>query len=205
MEVRPRLTNIRSGQRGCWHCSYAGNVAARRVPEAEAVQDMLKADLNPLEPFVDVGTPWQCLCLRCDAIVKPELENIRAGQGGCKYCAERGLNYSAPAVVYVITSQQLWAHKVGVAGTGAKRNRLAEHRRRDWELYNKLQFATGSAAYQVEQAVLQRLQQGGISLGYLSEELMPQKGASETMCADAISLPALWRMVEYEATKMDAS
>ena len=59
----------------------------RRVPEAEAIADMRAVGLEPLDPYPGARKPWPCQCMTCDKKVAPTLDNIRRGQGGCRYCA----------------------------------------------------------------------------------------------------------------------
>jgi hypothetical protein len=80
--VEPSLHSIQRGQGGCGHC--AGNA---RLDPGAAAEVMRAAGIEPLVPYRSVMTPWRCRCLRCGEIIKPTLNNIKRGQGGCGWCA----------------------------------------------------------------------------------------------------------------------
>lgn len=52
---------------------------------AEAV--MLKAGLQPLEPYKNSRSNWKCKCLKCGDVVSPKYGSIKSGHGGCGICA----------------------------------------------------------------------------------------------------------------------
>lgn len=51
-----------------------------------AEQVMLKAGLQPLEPYESSGANWKCECLRCGKVVSPRYSSVNRG-AGCEYCA----------------------------------------------------------------------------------------------------------------------
>jgi len=134
--------------------------------------------------------------------VKPVLGTIRAG-GGCKFCATRGLDYDAPALLYVITHDELKAHKVGIGSpTGY---RLKTHHKYGWITYKVIEFPTGQDAYEVESAVLRWLR---LELGLpqaLTQHDMPQRGETETVYSDDIDLAILWNGVRRIADEVRAA
>ncbi|MFI1174211.1 hypothetical protein [Streptomyces melanogenes] len=133
------------------------------------------------------------------------LSNIRRGQGGCRYCADPGFDYTGPAVLYVITHRALGAHKIGIAGESARNNRLTVHRRYGWEVFKVARFVRGADAHLVEQAVLRRLR-SELGLGqYLTVVDMPQRGETETTDAAEISLGELWQLVKVETARAKPS
>ncbi len=52
--------------------------------EAEAL--MIRAKLQPLEPYASATTKWKCECLQCGETVYPKYNMIKRGQGGCRKC-----------------------------------------------------------------------------------------------------------------------
>lgn len=124
--------------------------------------------------------------------VTPVIGTIRAG-GGCRYCATKGLDYTAPALLYLITHPELEAHKVGIGSPTA--GRLAAHRKHGWTVYKTIHYPTGQQAYEVETAVLRWLR---LEMGLpqaLTQRDMPQRGETETVYAADIDLPLLWQEV----------
>ena len=55
-------------------------------PEA-AKKVMIKAGLEPLEPYSGANSNWKCKCKRCGKIVTPKYASVNFGRKGCKYCA----------------------------------------------------------------------------------------------------------------------
>jgi hypothetical protein len=50
---------------------------------------MLKAGLEPLEPYKTALTKWKCKCLGCGDIVFPKYNQIQQGVGGCNKCGTK--------------------------------------------------------------------------------------------------------------------
>jgi hypothetical protein len=86
-EVSPNLNNVQKTKLACKYCS--GNA----VHPDDAIKEMKKANLKPLEKFVSASKPWKSKCMSCGKIVSPKYKSISAGQGGCRECGikKRGL------------------------------------------------------------------------------------------------------------------
>lgn len=78
----PTYGSIKGGG-GCGVCS--GKIV---IPEL-AIEEMLKAGLQPLVPYPGGKSNWKCKCLKCGEIVYPNYADIKQGDGGCKYCARQ--------------------------------------------------------------------------------------------------------------------
>lgn len=78
--VHPNLGNVKTGRSKCVYCN------GRKVDIEEALDLLAIRDLEPLEPFKNVMTPWKCKCLKCGDLVQPALNSLKQGQGGCKRC-----------------------------------------------------------------------------------------------------------------------
>ena len=50
---------------------------------------MLKAGLEPLEPYKNALMKWKCKCLGCGDIVFPKYNQIQQGIGGCNKCGTK--------------------------------------------------------------------------------------------------------------------
>jgi hypothetical protein len=98
-EVTPRYSNIRQGWGGCPACRRAASSARQRGPEAEAIEVLRAAGLEPLEPYQGVMAPWQSQCRTCGNQVAPLLNNIKKGQRGCKWCTGRAIDPAEAAEV----------------------------------------------------------------------------------------------------------
>jgi DNA-binding CsgD family transcriptional regulator len=91
-EVRLRYTNIKQGWGGCGRCGRRAQGRTQRGPEAEAISDFRAVGLEPIEPFVNVMTPWRSQCRNCGREVSPLLNNIRKGQGACRWCSGKSVD-----------------------------------------------------------------------------------------------------------------
>lgn len=188
-EVEPAYTAIQRGQKGCVYCG------GKKVDPDEAFRLMLAAGLTPLETYQRADKPWKCTCNKCKKLVTPTYTSIRIGQGGCRYCANKGIDYNEPAYLYLITHQVLGAHKVGIANSKTRVNRIKEHQKYGWELFKSIQFDSGDEAFQIEQKVLVWLrQERGLGV-HLSKEQLPQSGYSETVDSTEIELSTIWAKV----------
>lgn len=181
---------INMGQNPCGYC------AGKRVDPKSAFVTMVNAGLTPLEDYVRADKPWRCTCNKCQKIVTPTYTSIRTGQGGCRYCANKGLDYNEPAYLYLMTNHVLGAHKIGIANGKTRVNRIKEHQKYGWELFKSIDFDSGDEAFQIEQQVLVWLRQDrGLGV-FLSKKQLPQSGYSETVDAIEIELVTIWARVE---------
>ena len=157
---------------------------------------MVGAGLTPLEEYVRADKPWRCTCNKCQKIVTPTYTSIRVGQGGCRYCTNKGLDYSEPAYLYLMTHPILGAHKVGIANFKTRVNRIKEHQKYGWEVFRSIDFDTGDDAFQIEQQVLDWIRvKKGLGI-FLSKEQLPQGGYSETVEAAEIELATIWSKIQ---------
>jgi recombinational DNA repair protein (RecF pathway) len=182
-------------QQGYGPCGYC---AGKIVDVEEALILMRSAGLIPLDPYTKALEKWRCQCTKCGRTVYPTYGAIRSGQGGCRFCAQIGIDYTGPGFIYLMTHPKLQSHKVGIGGlrpTG-KRDRVNEHQKFGWDLYARVEYETADDAFQIEQKVLSWLRQEKQLAIYLSALEMPQGGYTETVDASEIDLPTIWAKVE---------
>jgi hypothetical protein len=136
----------------------------------------------------------------CDREVTARLSKIRRGEGACGYCARYGFNLLNPAVVYVLHNSALGAVKVGITGG---EERTAKYVRNGWTLLQATSFATGAAAWAIEQAVLRHIREG-MALSYFltPEQMGAQGGWTETFDASLLPPSSLCQMVEQERNRL---
>jgi len=195
-ETSPRLHSILAGQGACKYCG--GKVVD--VNFAERV--MQDAGFIVSSPFPGTGKPWESICKNCKRKVSPTYGNIKQG-GGCKYCNAGSFKSSKPAILYLITSESLGSHKIGIANVHvSQRNkevqinpRIAEHIRLKWKVFKVIEFESGLNAFEVEQEVLVWLKKRNLGV-FLSKDSMPQGGHTETIDAAEIDLATIWAKVE---------
>lgn len=189
--IYPKYTSVANiGANPCAYCS------GKKVDSDSAFKIMLAAELTPLVPYPGADTKWDCVCQKCGKFVTPTYTGIRVGQGGCRYCAEKGLDYNEPTFLYLMTHELFNAHKVGIGNHKTKLNRIDEHRKNGWLLIESKDFATGDEAYEVEQAVMKWIRLEKKLPPYLSSKEMPQRGWTETVEASEIGLHLIWEKIE---------
>ncbi len=190
--VYQSYSRMKQGDGPCGYC--AGKV----VDIEDAIEIMQSAGLVPLVPYPGTLERWKCECQNCGRVVYPRYSGIRNGQGGCRFCAQIGIDYTGPGFIYLMTHPYLQSHKVGIGGSKRSRNRdrVAEHQKFGWSLHSRKDFETADEAFQVEQKVISWLR-NDIKLGvFLSVSEMPQGGYTETIDASEIDLPTIWAKVE---------
>jgi hypothetical protein len=174
-------------------CIYCGGTAP--LDPKEAVKFMIANKLKPLEPYKNARAAWKCKCLKCGAIVSPSQTNVKRGSG-CKYCADIGLEYGKPAFLYVMVHKEFSSVKIGVGNHDSKPERITEHKNYGWVLLKKYDLPTGGHAAHVEKFVFRWIRKELKLPVHLAAEQMPQGGFSETVDADEISMPNLYRIIE---------
>jgi len=186
--IYPTYGSSSSRSSGCIYC------AGRKVDSKDAVTYMKSRELIPLVPFPGARKPWKCKCKICKNIVSPQYSSVKGGQGGCKYCADWGIDYLGKGFIYLMTNPGLNAHKVGISGETktSQGDRVSKHQKSGWELYKRLDFATADEAHLIEQAVLNWVRKDKKLNPFLSEFEMPQGGYTETVDASEIDLPTIW-------------
>jgi hypothetical protein len=189
-QVTPRLGDLKQGQSGCIFC------AGLKVLEADAIELALKNGFTPIVPYPGANKGWECRCNLCGKVSKPHYTTMQQGPTGCKYCTEVGFDFNSAAIIYLITNENLGAHKIGVAGASEKNERMSKHLRQKWKLFKTMNFARGEDAFLVEQEILRWFRKEKDLRVYLAREQMPQGGSTETVDASEIDLPTIWAKVE---------
>lgn len=186
--VTPVWAHARHGRGICPHCS--GSI----VNVEQAIELMRSRGLEPLVVFPGSAKPWLCRCENCGRETSPQYNAIYSkSRGGCKWCADKGIDYAAPSIVYLITNKELGAHKIGIAAETSQR--MVAHSREGWVTYKTLHVVDGYTAKQVEDQVLSWWRHDLGLAHFLLPEQMPQGGFSETVDADEVDLPLTWEQV----------
>lgn len=253
-ECFPRFANIKSGNGGCQVCALKRRIASRTLSEEVAVQIMKDSGLIPLEPYKSSKDKWLCKCGTCGREVRPMLNTIQQGDGGCgwcsksivdpeealkfmvqngfapqieypgsnvpwpskheacgrisspryasikrggtcKFCTNKGFQFHLPGYIYLITHSELHAHKVGIASSDMRNDRVKSHVAQGWQLFRTKSFELGDDAYRVEQATLNWLRSELNLSACVSSTEMPQGGWSETVSSDEIDLVSIWDQI----------
>jgi recombinational DNA repair protein (RecF pathway) len=199
--IYPQLSSVKNRNSGCEYCT------GHKVDIKDAKATMKSADLLPLEEFKSSKSPWKCKCLKCQREVSPSYSSIRNGQGGCRYCADWGIDYTGPGFIYLMENRTYETFKLGIGGVkdSRGRDRIRQHEKHGWKLLKKLSFEVTDDAFMVEQEVLKWVREDkGLPI-YLSELEMPQGGYTETVNAGEISSHEIWNKVLKETKKFSKS
>ena len=174
-------------------CAYCGG---NRIDLKDAHKLMLKSKLKPLEPYKSALSKWKCECLKCGKIVYPQYSSIQTGQGGCRYCAVKGINMNTPSYLYLITNYELNSHKVGMGNHKKLNDRLKKFVKYGWKVHKVWETNTGAIAIDIETEVLRILRKDLKLPIYLSKSDMPKtEGHTETVDADEITLLQLEKII----------
>jgi hypothetical protein len=198
------MEKIEHGKRNVWktECLTCGTIVNKRVdgllknkkcqncywiskimPEEEALQILSDAHLKPLEPYIKAKDWWKVICLRCNSVTRVKAKTIKQGSG-CTNCSKNGFSVDDPAYVYLITHNDFNSHKIGIANSNNRHDRLQILCGKGWAKYKVWNFETGMQALNIEKSVFKIIRKDL----KLPIHLVGINGASETIDADLISL-----------------
>lgn len=184
-QVQPTYSSIQGGSKGCGYC--AGN----KIEDESAELFMHSIGIEPLEPYRSGHVAWKCRCLSCGNEISPKYSNVKSGQGACKFCASRGIDYNKSAYLYLMLHEEFDSLKVGISNHDASTNRIKSHIKFGWKLLESHDFATAKDAEIVEQELLRWVRIERNLPVHLVAEMMPQGGFTETIDASEIRIPEL--------------
>ncbi len=191
--VFPSFANVKSGHQGCAYCS------GKKIDEVDAVEFMKLKGYEPLEPYRGNKNKWKVKHLNCGRIVYPAYNTIQSGQGGCSFCAPYGIKMEEPSYIYLITHQELSAHKIGIGNNTKlkKKDRLHRLNFVGWQTIKKWDVETGKHALEIEKEIFTHIRKNlGIPVFLAAENMAKLGGHTETMDADSISLLELERIIQ---------
>ena len=189
--VYPTYSNIKGGKGACGYCSQ------RIVNPKDAEKIMKKAFLSPIDPYPGTNKRWKCQCLKCKKTVYPTYSHVKNGHTGCIYCAPAGLDLRKASYLYLITNQNLNAHKVGIGNIRLHNDRVKQFNKKGWVTYQTWNVESGKMALVMEKEVFRILRKDMKFPIYLTKSEMPITGGhAETIDADAITLLALEKIIK---------
>ena len=193
--VSPIFATILRGGNGCIGCNTKISAERYKFPEDKAIAIMREAGFEPLTPYTNALTRWECICKRCGKESKPKLNSVQNGSR-CIHCSDFGFRIDEPAYIYLMFHPELNSIKVGIGGSTTRNDRIEVHKHYGWILYNKIQYTKGEDALEVEQNSLEWLRNDLNLPSYLLPSQMPQGGHTETIDAGEIDLPTIWRRIQ---------
>lgn len=193
--VSPIYNSIQRGQGGCNNCGVQKRSDQARTEQSVAFAVAKSRNLQPLEVYIKRTKPWKCKCLICENISEPTLSGMQRGSA-CKYCAKSGFDGSAPAVFYLITHKSFQSIKIGITNDNSIPDRLKIHSRHGWEIQKRYFFQRGDDAEEIEFRTLKWLRKDLELPIHLTSDMMPQKGHTETINADSITVLEIQKKVD---------
>ena len=97
--VYVRYSGIKDGEGGCIPCGYLSRDLGKiKLKEKDTKAVMLKAKLQPLEPYKTTNKKWKCKCLVCGTIVYPTYATVKRTGTACITCGtiRRGIKRRMP-------------------------------------------------------------------------------------------------------------
>ncbi len=191
-----RYGSVQRGERGCLTCGNRSSAEKRKKPAEQAEAVMRAAGYEPLEPYSRSGSPWKCRHEKCGNVVTPSLSTIQQGGGGCKSCAEHGIDYDSPALLYLLIHPAHFSVKIGITGTTSISDRIGSHQRRGWELIQTWQVVSGFVAEEMETQVIDYWRDVLGAPASVHRDEMPQGGWTETASLLFVDVDDTRRLVQ---------
>ena len=153
-------------RKGCTKCVIG--VIGGGIDATTAEKRLRSAGFEPVEPFPGNMERWKCVCKKCKGATAVRLTRVTSGFAKCRYCAgppdfepHRGLHldylgafdYTAPAILYLISHRDLKAAKVGVTHSVTSL-RMQQHKEGGWGVLRTWKFRCGADAKIFEDEVL---------------------------------------------------
>lgn len=193
----PTYSNVKRGGLGCETCRRRKQSGTRRASAApQRVRQLREFGYEPLEDFPTTAEPWRVRHQICGEETTVRLSNLLSGSGGCRTCAPTGFNGREPAYLYLLEHSELDSLKVGVTQVGT--TRLSNFTALGWSVLLKALLPTGQIALSIETAILKRWRNELNLPPYLTREVMPIGGSTETVEAAALNVQLEVRTLQYE-------
>jgi hypothetical protein len=184
LECFPRYYDVSNrGKGGCKPCSLILS------PESvsKAIEIMRVSSLEPIKPYVNSYSPWECVCMKCGEFVTPSLHNVQRGNGGCVFCKVAAFKHGEPAYLYLVHHEVFAAFKVGIGNFKTVHDRIESHKKYGWELLEKYSFEKGSQAFKAEKKILEWIRNEKGLPQHLTNKDFKHGGATETFSDDSIT------------------
>lgn len=182
-----------TGRSRCPVCWEAERGEALRLQPQEAAERMEQLRWRPLDPYPGkVDIPWRALCLECGQAAEPTLHNVRANGRSCATCAQRGIDWPGPGLLYLVVHDEWRVLKVGIANSRA---RVLQHLSQAWRSERIWKFGTARQARTVELAILTWMRSAGVQTA-VAAAAMPYRGWTETARLADVSADTVTRAVE---------
>jgi DNA-directed RNA polymerase subunit M/transcription elongation factor TFIIS len=190
--VTPTYANAKKHKEGCKYCS------GTYVDPNDAKKLMVKLGYLPKEKYKGTDVPWKLQHIKCGNISYPTYGTIKRGGGGCRNCANWGYQFDKPSYIYLITHDNLYSHKVGIANKAKlnKSDRLHKFKNHGWQIHKVWEFEEGHTPIMVEAQVLKIIRKDLGIPQHLAKGTLKYEGETETISADSITLLELEKIIK---------
>lgn len=152
--VTATLNTLMSGKGCCKPCGIASRAEKNRYTPEEAVATMTQFGLVPLEDYPGYFEKWRCRHTTCGREVNPTFWYVKFRESGCKFCANKGLDYTGEGIVYLLKRTDYFSAKIGISTPNSKTDRIAAHVKEGWQLVHSWRTATAIRAEEIEGKIL---------------------------------------------------
>ena len=195
---RKLITNTNKGTGSCRPCGSKKYADSTRFDIKIIDAIYLKQNLR-LKNRTYTGMRYKhaTVCLKCGWEWETLPSRIALGHG-CPVCSKGSFKPHTPAYFYLITHNEMGAHKVGIANIAKTplADRFYHHKKQGWILVRRWDSTSGADIQSLEKEILRILRKDMSIPPYLAKDDMPFGGWTETLSADAISVTKLRDLVE---------
>ena len=179
------IGNTPSTQKGCRTCAIAKRSAARKKPLDTLILEYTTKHPGKYIYCYDadsyIGTlgDIQLKCLRCSTVFTQNVKSHGAGKG-CSKCAQKGIDYSKPTMLYYISINNGEYYKIGITNYTPERRFAKETA--DLRTIKSWEYPIGRDALRKEQEIRKRYRQ------FITTDKVLADGNSEIFTCDVLEL-----------------
>lgn len=202
---RKILTNMNAGNGSCRPCGSKRYADSARFDIKIIDEIYLKQGLRlKARSYKGMRYKHATVCLKCNWEWETLPSKIALGHG-CPICSKGSFKPNNPGYFYLITHNEMGAHKVGIANIAktSLADRFQHHKRQGWILIGRWDSKSGSEIHRLEKEVLRILRKDMNIPPYLAKGDMPFGGWTETLSADALSITKLRDLIEKKIIELD--
>lgn len=195
---RKILSNKNKGNGSCRPCGSKKYADANRFDIEVIDKIYLKQELRlKTRSYKGMRYKHPTICIKCGWEWETLPSRIALGHG-CPVCSKSSFKPNAPAYFYLITHNELNAHKVGIANIAktSLADRFYHHKKQGWILVRRWDSKSGAEISLLEKEILRVLRKELQLPPYLAKEDMPFGGWTETLSAEAISITKLRDLID---------
>ena len=202
---RKILTNRNAGNGSCRPCGSKRYADAARFDIKTIDEIYMKQGLR-LKSRTYTGMRYKhaTICRKCKWEWETLPSKVALGHG-CPVCSKGSFKPNNPAYFYLITHNEMGAHKVGIANIAKTTlaDRFYHHKKQGWILVGRWDSDSGAEINRLEKEILRIIRKERKIPPYLAKGDMPFGGWTETLSADAMSITMLRDLIETQITELD--